>query len=81
MTIFDELRHLYRMFPRATELAVSPEMVESYETACIALHRFSHDSVVIRRWAPVERFRAITAQRLSLVYRDKHLTLVKRIAA
>jgi hypothetical protein len=81
MTAIEQLRALYRQFPRATELAVSPELRDQFESELVANLRYASDDKYIPFQFITERFRTITATKLPLIFRDKRLTLVEPINA
>lgn len=73
--MLEQLRVLAQQFPRSKELAVSASMVEGLEQELVAIQRFSTDTWLARRF-PVERLGRITAQRVPINFRDRHLVRV-----
>jgi hypothetical protein len=76
VSVLEELRTLRRLFPRATELAVSPEMVERFEHEIVAIMRFASLDEATALTFPVEHLPGLTVQRLPLLFRDVRLTRV-----
>lgn len=77
MTAHEQLRTLWRQFPRATELAVSQALVDVLEEELVTLTRFRDvDASPCRTW-PRERLRDLTAQRLPLTFRSLPLVRVE----
>ena len=80
MTALQELATLQRQFPRATELAVSIELLERFLGELAHIDRFITTTKLPRAWSPVEHFPGLTIQRLPLVFQASRLSLVQDVA-
>lgn len=80
MTAHQQLNTLYKLFPRATELAVSPELRYQFESEMVANIRFCAPASIKPFVWVHERLQTIIATRLPLAFKDKRLTLVEPIA-
>lgn len=83
--ILDDLKALNRLFPNATELAVTPEMIDAFETETAYINRFYGPRVNYFYTPPVEETLpalgggTFAAQRLPWCYRATRLTLVGEV--
>lgn len=76
MSAVEQLRWLARLFPRATEYAVSPELVDGFEGE-MALHmRYINTVPLVPYVQSWEYFRGCRARRLPMMFRGVPLTLV-----
>lgn len=76
MTTVEQIKHLQRMFPRSTELAISPLMLDELLMEMSFVSRYLRlDTFVIY---PLEIFPSgLRARRLNLYYRNCTLTVVE----
>ena len=75
MTVRDQLTALRRQFPRATELAVSPEMRDAVEAELVEYLRH-HSVVTMNPPGPVMEYGPMVLQSLTFSFRGIPLTLV-----
>lgn len=75
VSVIEQLRALHRVFPLATEFAVSPEMAEQFEREIATIRRYATNTPVYIA-PPAEAIRGVTLQRLSLVFKHLRLTQV-----
>ncbi len=73
--ILDQLRTLSRLFPNATELAVTADQHAEYEAQVAMAMRF-YELVPLMRWYPEEELPGgLYARRTALRYRNATLTI------
>lgn len=76
MTAMEQLRVLRRQFPRASELAVSHELLEQYESELVQAARPVGSVVAVPAEEPPAVIRGRVIQRTSLRYRGATLAIL-----